>query len=895
MQSKRSSLQQLDRIFKPKSIAIIGGSVRPEAAGYTVMRNLIAAGFQGQLVAINPKYSDVQGKPCYRSIGRAPGPIDLAVITTPNRTIPELVKECGEAGVGGIVIISGSFKDMGEARHDIYADILRTARQYGMRIVGPNSIGIINPHLAMQAAYTRHLALRGNIAFLSQSGALCTSILDWANDQNVGFSYFISVGSMTDINYADLIDYLGTDTTTTSILIYMENLHDARRFMSAARAFARSKPILVLKAGKSREGSQATLSHTDALIGDDDVYDTALQRAGVVRVERVAQLFHSAQALAMQSRPRGNRLAILTNAVAPGVLATDYLIQHGGQLAPLSKATIQHLRTLLPTHWNRANPIDLPNDATAATYAEVLRTCMKDANTDGVLAIFTAHLLSDANGIAQALGEAAAGCRKPVLACCLGEQDVATARDLLEQRKVPSYRYPESAVDVFLKMYDYTRNLQLLYETPASTPEEFTPDTETASSLILEAIAQKRSRLDEVQSRALLQCYDIPVSRHVLVRSAAAAVQAADMIGYPVAMKIVAPDIIHKTDVHGVRLHVASSNAVRRTFSSLMDIARQTHPDAPASGVLVEEMLQPAFELFIGARKDPIFGPVIAFGQGGVAVEILKDTRLGLPPLNMAMARQLIEGTRLYPMLEGYRNQQGVNLQELAFTLYKFSYLLMDFPEIASVDINPFIAGADFAAAVNAQIVLDPAVTRRKGHDYQHLVISPYPAKYTRNVQLRDGSPAILRPIRPEDEPLVMRMFDYLSKESLYFRFFGYVPQVSHEFLTRYTQIDYDREIAIIAEIQHEKERKMIGVVRIIADAWGESAEYAIMIADPWQKQGLGSLLTDFILEIARDRDIRKIYASVLANNKGMIRLFEKKGFTVRRDGYDAYYVELLL
>ncbi len=893
MQSQRSTQSRLDKIFKPKNVAIIGASVKKDTIGYAVMKNMLDTGFQGNIFPVNLKYNTVLDRHCYHYIGKIADKIDLAVITTPARTAPGLVEECGKAGVGGLVIISAGFKEAGEEGHKMYEEILQTARKYDMRIIGPNCLGILNPNLGMNASFATRSALKGNIAFISQSGALGTSILDWAVDQNVGFSYFVSVGSMIDVSFADLIDYFGTDNNTSSILIYMESLKDARRFMSAARAFARSKPIIILKAGKSKEGGQAAKSHTGSLAGDDAIYDTAFRRAGIIRVDTIAQLFNCAQALAMQPRPRNNRLAILTNAGGPGVLATDYLVQNGGRMAELSEKTMDKLNELLPPYWSQNNPVDVLGDASPETYRQALEICMRDSNVDGILAIFTTQAVSEPAKAAIEVVQVARERKKPILAVWMGEQDVADAREILEHGRVPHYRYPESAVDVFIRMSQYSQNLKLLYETPSETPHEFTPDTEMVRKIIQQTRKNGQKELSEHVSKEVMACYDIPVTVNKIASKASEAVQFANEMGYPVVLKIESPDIGHKSDVVGVKLNLDNEDAVRKAFDEIIANVKKYKPEAHIEGILVEPMIDKDFELFIGAKKDPVFGPVIAFGQGGIAVEVFKDTRLGLPPLNMALARQIIRNTRIYPLLKGYRGQPGVDLEELAFTLCKFSYLLMDFPEIAEIDINPFMADAKGGIVVDAHIVLDESEPKRKRQDYHHLVISPYPVKYMREIKLRDNTPATLRPIRPEDEPLVEKMFQYLSKESLYYRFFGYVPQVNHEFLARYTQNDYDREIAIIVEIEHESEKLMIGVVRIITDAWGENAEYAILIADPWQKQGLGSILTDFIIDIARDKGIHKIYASVLATNKGMLRLFEKKGFTIKRDGFDMFYVEL--
>ncbi|MCB0596486.1 MAG: bifunctional acetate--CoA ligase family protein/GNAT family N-acetyltransferase, partial [Phaeodactylibacter sp.] len=734
----------------------------------------------------------------------------------------------------------------------------------------------------------------GNIAFISQSGALCTSILDWANEQSVGFSNFVSIGSMIDVDFADLIDYFGTDQRTSCILIYMESLIDARRFMSAARAFARSKPIIILKAGRSAEGGQAALSHTGSLAGNDAVYDAAFQRAGIIRVDTIAQLFNCAQSLAMQPRPYGNRLAIVTNAGGPGVLATDSLMLNGGALAKLSEKSMKKLNSLLPPHWSRNNPIDVLGDASAETYQQALDVCLSDANVDGVLAILTTQDVTDPSEVAKAVVEVAKKYRKPVLASWMGEEDVREGRDILEEGKIPHYRYPESAVDVFIKMFQYSLNLEMLYETPPAIPQQMNLKTDTAKAIIHTIMDSGRRQLMENEAKELMKSYGIPVGSFKVVSSADNAAKFAREIGYPVVLKIASPDIGHKTDVGGVKVNLANEAELRTAYEQIMKSAREKRPDAEVRGILVEKMAAKGFELLIGAKKDPIYGPVIAFGQGGVAVEVFRDMKLGLPPLNRVLARRIIEGTRIFPLLKGYRGMPGVNLEELELILVKFAYMVMDFPEIREIDINPFVVNENGGMALDAHIVLEkekPAIRK----PYSHLVISPYPEKFSKAVLLRSGQVAYLRPIRPEDEPLEAQMLENISQQSLYFRFFGYVPQVTHDFLTRFTHIDYDREMAIIAEVEEAGAKKMAAVVRIISDAWGESAEYAILVADPWQQQGLGGQMTDYIIEIAREMGIKKLYASVLASNKGMLTLFEKKGFSIEREDFDTFHTELML
>ncbi len=887
--------RKLKQIFQPKSIAIIGASDKEGTVGYAITKNLLSGGFEGEIIPVNLNHSKIQGQKCYRYIGDVPIDIDLAIIATPAKTVPEVVEECGQAGVGGLVIISAGFKEAGEEGEKMYEAIARKARRYNMRVVGPNCLGFINPHLKVNASFAAHTALPGNIAFISQSGALCTSILDWALDQSVGFSHFVSIGSMIDVDFADLIDYLGTDSSTSCILIYMESLNNARKFMSAARAFARTKPIIILKSGRSEEGGQATMSHTGSLAGNDAVYDVAFRRAGIIRVDTIAQLFNCAQSLAMQPRPNGNRLAIVTNAGGPGVLATDYLIHYGGTMAQLSPKSMDALNAILPAHWSRNNPVDVLGDASAETYRQALEICLKDKNVDGVLAILTTQAVTSPTEVAKAVVTVYQKFKKTILASWMGESDVQEGREILEAGNIPNYRYPESAVDVFLKRYNYSRNLELLYQTPPAIPKQVDLHTDVAHAIIDSVMAQGRTQLMENEAKELMKSYGIPVGAFKVVPNVEQAVSFADEIGYPVVLKIASPDIGHKTEVNGVKVNLANEQQVREAYDAIMKGVKTKRPDADVRGVLVERMVKKKFELLIGAKKDPIFGPVIAFGKGGVAVEVYRDMKLGLPPLNRVLARSIIEGTRIYPLLEGYRGMPGVNLETLELLLCEFAYLVMDFPEIREIDINPFVMDETGGMALDAHIVLEKEKVVRKGKPYQHLVISPYPGKYTKAVLMESGQVATLRPIRPEDEPMEAEMFNHLSKETLYFRFFGFVPAVSHNFLTRFTHIDYDREMAIIAEVEEAGQRKMAGVVRIIADPWGESAEYAIVVADPWQGLGLGSQMTDYIIQIARDMEIKKIYATVLASNQAMLSLFEKKGFITEREDFETFRVELQL
>lgn len=883
--------KQLSKILKPTTIAIIGASNRKGSVGNGVMKNMLNAGYTGVIYPVNNQEKAVQGVLAYSSIANIPAKIDLAVICTPASTVTELVEECGQAGVGGLVIISAGFADGGADGQGLYDDILAKAKHYKMRVVGPNCLGIINPRLGVNASFAPKMALPGKLALISQSGALLSSILDWSVDQRVGFSYFVSLGSMMDVDFAALIDYFGSDAHTSCILIYMESMKDARRFMSAARAISRYKPIIVLKSGRSEAGSKATFSHTGTLAGNDAVFDAAFQRAGIIRVDTVAQLFNMAQAVAMQPRPVDNKIAIITNAGGPGVLATDYLIRNGGRLAELSESTVQKIGEKLPHNWSKGNPIDLLGDADAEKYEHALAICSRAPEVDGILVILTPQSMTDPEAIAKVIVAVAIKTQKPVLASWMGELDVKEGREILEAGSVANYRYPESAVDVFLRMYRYTKDLELLYDTPPDTPEDFVPDKAAAQEIIARAYAENRTVLMESQAKTLLSHYHIDVSRNKVCANEEDAIAFAHEIGYPVVLKIASSDIVHKTDAGGVKLNIRTDSELRNTFRQIIENAKQFNPEALIEGILVERMVKKGYELLIGAKTDPDFGPVVVFGRGGIAVEVYKDTRMGLPPLNMALAARMVENTQIYQLLKGFRGMPGIRLDELYYILIKFAYLVMDFPEIQEIDINPYVVDEKGGIALDARVMLSPADAEKK----PRLVISPYPQQWVRTMKLKKGEEAVFRPIRPEDEPAMFRFLEGVSSESMYMRFFGFVPRFTHNLMTRFVNIDYDREMAIVAEVEQKGLKKIIGVVRIIEDAWRETAEYSILISDHWHGQGLGNLLTDYILEIGRSRNINKIVATVLASNKAMIHIFQRRGFSFDRVDLESFEVELEL
>ncbi len=884
--------KQLDRLFNPKTIAVIGASNSIGSVGYALMKNLVGSKFEGIVYPINPKRQSIQGVKAYPHVSSAPDRIDLAIIATPAKSVLKIVEECGTAKVGNIVIVSSGFNEIGKAGEDLTAGILKISKKHGMRIMGPNCLGFINPKKGLNASFAKNTALPGKIAFISQSGALGTAVLDWAVKQNVGFSHFVSIGSMADIGFNDLIDYFGRDPGTSSILIYMESLSNARKFLSAARAFARTKPILVLKVGKSDEGAKAARSHTGTITGNDSVFDAAFKRAGIIRVNTINELFNCAQTLAMQPRPLGKRLSIVTNAGGPGVIATDALISLSGELASLSPNSMKLLNKKMPSNWSKGNPVDVLGDAPPERYRDAVEICMKDVGCDGILVILTPQAMTKASEIAKCLVELKGS--KPVLAVWMGNGEVEAGKEILKKNKIPVYSTPEDAVNCFMSMYSYSKNLELLYETPATIPHAFKPKTIENRKLIEKIAGQKRSVLTEVECMELLSNYGIPTVECKTAKTAGQAEKIALEIGLPVAAKILSADILHKTDVGGVALNLNSQKEVRNAFQSIMASVGRKAPKAKILGICISKMESKKYELLIGCKKDRIFGPAIVFGMGGVAVEIYKDTNIGLPPLNMALAKRLIEETKIYRLLKGYRGMEGVDLDSIKFLLYKFAYLVTDFPELKEIDINPFAVDKDGGVVLDAKVVLDKSVVGKKTQPYAHMVISPYPKEYVTKFRMKNGKTAVLRPIKPEDEPLEAEMFKTFSEQTQRFRFFGLIKDITHELLIRYTQIDYDREIAIIAEIDEGGKKKMAGVVRLIADSFNETAEFAIVVGDPWQKQGLGDKFTDYILKIAKKRNLKKVYANVLKNNHIMLHMFQQRGFAITREK-DSCYAELEL
>lgn len=889
----------LNKFFHPSCIALVGATEKPDKIGFAVMQNLVA--FQGSVFPVNPKYEQVLGKKCYPRLRDLPQVPDLAVFVTPPASLPGLMEECGKAGIKAALVLTSGFREVGEEGERHYRNLRQMAAKNGVHLIGPNSLGLMTPSLKLNVSYAPALPAAGRLVFISQSGSMGSAILDWAADKRLGFSYFVSLGNMADVGFSHLIDYFGADSRTGCILIYMESLRDARKFLSAARAFARSKPIVVLKAASTREGARIARTHTSMASTNDAAYDAAFRRAGIIRVQTIQQLFDCAQTLANQPLPPGKRLAIVTNSGAPAILATDSLVQRGGQLAQLKPESIAAIAGKIPQAWSHTNPIDLLGIANAEHFREAVHGALFDPGVDAVLVILTAQSVTDPVAVAQAIAkESKAVFSKPVYACWMGMQTVREGREVLEANKIPWYPFPERAIVSFMHMVNYRENLDLLYETTPDQPINFSDiQRDKARKFVADAQKKGRTHLNAGHSKELLAFYGIPVNRGKLAKSEDEAVACARELGFPVAVKIESPDIWSKSDVHGVRLGIETEDGVRQVYKFLMENVRKKRPDARLEGVSVERMFgtgtrDNTHELMLGAQKDPVFGPVILFGLGGPAAEIWEDRTVGLPPLNLALAKHVVEATRVAQLLRGYRNQPGIAEGEIETIICRFAYLLMDIPEIRSIEINPLAANSSGCLVLDASITLEdtPGIQREP---YAHLSITPYPTQWIREVKLKNGQIITLRPIRPEDEPLEVELTKRTSKESLYFRFFGYVPGLDHKMMARFTHIDYDREMAIVAIADENGKPAILGVVRIVGDGWRETAEYAILVADAWHGKGLGGLLTDYIIEIAKAQGYKSINATFLKTNGAMRRLFERKKFKISAGLDEADKAELVL
>lgn len=876
MKNQRSPIES---IFAPNSVALIGATETP-GVGRALAENLRS--FKGRLHFINPNSGRVLDLPTCASIREVGEPVDLAVIATKAATVPQIVRDCSAAGVKGAVIISAGFKEIGTRGRELEKHIAEG--RGAMRIIGPNCVGLMLPHLGLNATFARPLALPGKLGFISQSGALCTAILDWSLTNQVGFSAFVSVGSMLDVNWGDLIYQLGNDPRTHSILLYMESIGEARSFLSAAREVALTKPIIVIKVGRTAAAAQAAASHTGALTGSDEVIDAAFRRAGVLRVDTIAELFYMAELLAKQPRPRGPRLAIITNGGGPGVLATDMLLANGGVSAPLSDETMRELDKVLPAHWSHGNPIDLIGDADAERFERAVEIVARDENNDGLLAILTVQAVTAPEKVAERLTRFAKLEGKPFLTSFLGGDGVRKASAILERAGIPVFPYPDTAARAFCYLWCYTHALRALYETPTAAG---LVDARDNTGVLERVVAADRTLLTEPESKALLAAYDIPVTPTTIARTEEEAVAQAARLGGPVVLKVYSETITHKTDVDGVRLNLRDAAAVRAAFREIeANVSRRARPE-DFLGVVVQPMIARAgYELILGSSVDPQLGPVLLFGAGGELVEVMRDRALALPPLNRTLARRLMERTRIHRALEGVRGRAPVDLARLEEIIVRFSQLVAEQPRIKEIEINPLLAGAEQIIALDARVVLHPREMPLE--KLPRLAIRPYPAQYVSAATLHDGTAVTIRPIRPEDEPLMVEFHKGLSEESVRFRYFGFVSleqRTGHEQLARVCFNDYEREIALVAEHElQSSQREILGVARLIKEHGNNDAEWALVVADPWQRHGLGSALLRALIEAARQEKVRRMIGHILPENAAMLQVSRKLGFDLRRD-----------
>lgn len=890
----RQERQPLDVIFAPRRVAVIGATERAGSVGRTVLANLLSGPtLAGRVFPVNPHRPTVLGAKAYPTIADVPERVDLAVIVTPAETVPDVIGKCAQARVGGAIILSAGFREVGGRGADLERQILHEGRRSGMRVIGPNCLGVMNPVTGLNATFAGAMGRPGNVAFLSQSGALCTAILDWSLRELVGFSGFVSTGSMLDVGWGDLIDYFGNDPQTQSILIYMESIGDARSFLSAAREVALSKPIIVLKAGRTEGAAKAAASHTGSLTGSDDVVEAAFRRAGVLRVNNLAHLFYMAAVLARQPRPAGPRLAIVTNAGGPGVLAADALIHAGGELATLSEASKAALDVLLPPHWSHNNPIDVLGDAQPDRYARAIEVVAHAPNSDGLLVILTPQDMTDPTRTAEALRPYGKISGKPVLASWMGGAGVQAGLDALNRAGIPTFPFPDTAARAFHYMWRYSYNLRALYETPALTKDEDGLRPEAAGAIVAAARSAGRTLLNEQESKRLLAAYGIPTVATEIAADADAAVRAANAIGYPVVLKIFSSTITHKTDVGGVRLNLATDHSVRDAFEAIRHEIAARAGGAPFEGVTVQPMVRDpdAYEIILGSSIDPQFGPVLLFGAGGQLVEVFHDFALGLPPLNTTLARRMMEQTKIFRALRGVRGRAPADVAALAHVLVRFSQLVVEQRWVKEIDVNPMLVSSERIVALDARVMVFPLDTTEE--QLPRLAIRPYPTQYVTTWTMRDGKPATIRPIRPEDEPMMVRFHQTLSDRSIHLRFFHAIKlshRVAHERLVRICFSDYDRELPLIAERFDllRKEGEILGIARLSKLPNGIDAEFALLISDLWQRQGLGAEMLRQLVHLAREEKVRRLSAWILPDNFEMQRLCQKVGFHLDPNATDG-------
>ena len=880
----------LASLFTPESVALYGASDRVDSVGGIVFKNLLSAGFKGRIYAINPKRDQVQGEKAYSSLDEIEEIVDLVVVATPASTIPAIVEACGERGIKMMLILSAGFRETGTAGRRLEDQVTQLIKQYGIRLMGPNCLGIIRPDKGLNITFGNNNAKPGNLAFVSQSGAICTAILDWAESNDIGFSAVVSTGIAADLGFGDYLDYLVTDPRTKAILLYIEGIIDSRRFMSSLRAAARIKPVIALKVGRHAAGAEASMSHTGALVGSDETFSAALSRSGVLRVETIGQLFAAAKALSSAHYREGSeRLVIVTNGGGPGVMAADRATDQGIELSTLSPETMAALNEVLPDVWSHGNPVDIIGDAPPERYQQAVDICLEDPDVDGAIVILTPQAMTQPTEVAEALIKSAEKSNKPIMTSWMGGAQVEGARQIFNNAHIPDFHTLENAVDAFSYLARYNRNQRLLLQTPARlTSGQAPPDSEGARLIIEGVLTEQRKVLTEPESMAVLNAFRIPTVRNAVAHSANEALIIAESIGFPIAMKVLSTDISHKSDAGGVRLNINSAHEVRGAYRQLLDQVMLNVPDAKISGVTVEQMYRSSNgrELMIGIIRDPVFGPVISFGSGGTSVEIMGDSAISLPPINHRLAVDLIKRTKVSRLLGEFRNLPAVNMDQLINVLLGVSSMACELPWIQEMDINPLIIDEKGAVAVDARIVVD--YPKPSTDPYNHLAIHPYPIHLVKNIQLNDGTDIVIRPIRPEDAEIEAKFVRELSNETKYFRFMNHLHELSQEMLVRFTQIDYHNEMALVAVASNGAGEEQVGVARYATNLDKKSCEFALVVSDKWQSRGIAHHLMTSLMEVARDRGLERMDGQVLGNNFKMLELIKSFNFRITTDPDDT-------
>ena len=886
----------ISNLFSPQKVVVIGASSREESLGHIIVNNLLAGGMKAvSLSAVNPKYDSILGVNCYPSVTDIPETPDLAVIVTPAKTVPALIKELGLKGTSSVVVVSAGFSE-GNSQQGVQLEeaMLCEARKKGMRILGPNCLGILSPINGLNASFSHLMPKKGKIGVISQSGAMMTSIIDWACGRGIGFSHLVSLGDSIDIGFSEMLDFMSSDQHTDAILIYMESIHYARRFVSAARAASRTKPIVVLKVGRSDEGRRAAASHTGALAGSDDVYEAAFNRSGLLRVDGMRELFYAASSLTAMKQVKGDRLAILTNGGGMGVLATDALISEGGTLAVLSEEILQKLNKVLPESWSHGNPVDIIGDADSSRYSDALKIVQADEGVDAVLVMNCPTAVASSLEAAETVSAIAQNNDKCLLVSWAGSVTAEKSRSLFAERGIPSYATPEAAVNSFMHLVRYKRNQEILMETPPALAADLVFDSDKAWGIIAKVVSEGREWLNELEAKAVLGAYGIPTVETHLAKSPEEAAAYAEALGFPVVLKLFSPDILHKSDVRGVSLGLMSSEAVQQSALDIERIAREMRPDARIEGFTVQKMIhwKGGHELILGILDDDTFGPVVLFGQGGTAVEILNDKALALPPLNLKLAKDMVSRTAVYRLLKGYRDQEAIDMDALLLTIVKLSQMAVDLDHLAELDINPLLANKEGVIVLDARI----KASIKKTSGAEQLAILPYPQKHEELVRLKSGQTFKIRPIRPEDEPALIESFEQLTQEEIRFRFFSIIKTMDHQMAARFTQIDYEREMAlVVTDPDKAPVKKLYAVVRLIRDPFGKRAEFSVIVTHTVAGQGLGTLLMHRIISYAKTQRLDEIYGEVLDENKVMISICKKLGFSVHKELENYGVVEVRL